>query len=147
MFIDKTKYSGKNYSFIFKLTRFFDISARADWTQEILLESFFTMFTNLAFEYYYSNTTISIFAIFDKICNLIKTDFEEAEYKKSKLSKWKMTTFKFIIKKNEWKSMKKYLEFLIKNLCYLQYGLDAEFWTENFIYNKLSNACPDLFAC
>lgn len=101
IFIDKTKYSGKNDGFIFKLTIFFDIYAKTDLIQEISLESLFTMLTNLVFDYYYSNTNISTFAMFNKICNLIQTYFEETEYKKCKLSKKNMTTSKSIIKKIE----------------------------------------------
>ena len=57
-----------------------------------------------------------------------------------------MTTLKSIIEKNQKKWIKEYLPILIKVLCYLQYGLDVELCTNKFIYNKLINACQDIFA-
>ena len=43
--------------------------------------------------------------------------------------------------------MQEYLQLLIKDLCHLQHGLDAELRTDKFIYNKLINACQDIPAC
>ena len=101
MYTDETKYSGENDSFTCKLTIFHDIGARADIPQKILLKAFLTMLTSLALDYYYSNTSISTAATFDKVCDSIRTYFEGAEYKKSVLSKWNMTTLKSSIDKNE----------------------------------------------
>ena len=35
----------------------------------------------------------------------------------------------------------------MKDLCHLQYGLDAKLYTDKFIYNKFINACQDIPAC
>lgn len=59
------------------------------------------MLTGLVLDHYYSNTSIITFTIFDKVCELIQIYFEEAEYKRNKLFKWDMITFKSIIKKNK----------------------------------------------
>ena len=147
MYTDKAKYNGENDSFAFKLTIFRDICARADVLQEILLKAFSTMLTSLALDYYYSNTSISIVATFDKVCESIGIYFEGAEYKRSVLSKWNMTALKSIIEKNEGKSMEECLQLLIKNLCHLQHRLDAKLRTDKFIYNKLINTCQDIPAC
>lgn len=48
-----------------------------------------------------------------------------------------MTILKSIIEKNEGNLMKKYLQLLIKDLYHLQYRLDVEFRTNQFIHNKL----------
>lgn len=69
--MDKTKYNSKNNSFVFKITTFCDICARADILEEILLKVFSTIFTGLALDYYYSNTSITTAAMFDKVCDLI----------------------------------------------------------------------------
>ena len=58
-----------------------------------------------------------------------------------------MTILKSIIKKNEGKLIEKCLQLFIKNLCHLQYKLDAKLHTDKFIYNKLINICRDIFAC
>lgn len=83
MYINKTKYSNKNNSFILQLTIFFDICTRIDISQEILLKAFFTILTGLVLNYYYSNTSRSIAVTFDKVCESIPIYFEEAKYKRS----------------------------------------------------------------
>lgn len=55
-----------------------------------------------------------------------------------------MTILKSIIEKIERKLMKKYLQFLIKDLCYLEYRLDAKFYNNKFIHNKLINVYQDI---
>lgn len=57
-----------------------------------------------------------------------------------------MTTLKSIMKKNERKSIEKCLQLFIKDLHYLQYGLDVELCTNKFIYNKLINTYQDISA-
>ena len=42
--------------------------------------------------------------------------------------------------------MEKCLQLLIKNLCHLQYGLDAKLRIDKFIHNKFINACQNIFA-
>ena len=105
------------------------------------------MLTDLALDYYYSNTSISTAATFDKVCELIQTYFEGAEYKRSVLSKWNITTLKSIIEKNKGKSMEECLQLLIKDLRHLQHGLYVELRTDKFIHNKLINICQDIPAC
>lgn len=51
-----------------------------------------------------------------------------------------MITLKFIIEKNEEKSIEKYLQLFIKDFCHLFYKLNVELCTNRFIYNKLINA-------
>lgn len=67
MFIDKAKYSSKNDSFTFNLKIFYVIYIKVDVPQKILLKIFLTMPTYLVLNYYYSNTSISITTIFDKV--------------------------------------------------------------------------------
>lgn len=147
MYTDEVKYSGKNDSFTFKLTIFYNICARADVPQEILLKAFSIMLTSLTLNYYYSNTRIITIAAFDKVYNSIQIYFKRVEYKRSVLSRQNMTTIKSIIEKNKKKSMQEYLQLLIKDFCHLQYRLDAELHTDKFIYNKLINDCQNISAC
>lgn len=67
------------------------------------------MLTVLVLNYYYSNTNISVAAIFDKVYELIQTYFEKAKYKRSILSNGNLTTLKSIIEKNEGKLMEECL--------------------------------------
>lgn len=78
---------------------------------------------------------------------MIQTYFERAEYRKSVLSRWNMTTLKSIIEKNERKLIEEYFQLFIKDLCHLHYGLDIEFPTNKFVHNKLINAYQDIPAC
>ena len=87
MYIDKAKYSGKNDSFLFKLTIFHDICDIANILQKIRLKAFPTRLTGLALNYYYLNSSISTSATFDKVCESIETYFEGVEYKRSVLLK------------------------------------------------------------
>ncbi len=48
---------------------------------------------------------------------------------------------------NEDKSIKKYLQLLIKNLSPLQHDLDRALCINQFIHNKLINAYQEIFAC
>jgi hypothetical protein len=48
---------------------------------------------------------------------------------------------------NEDKSMKECLQLLIKELRHLQHELETALRTNEFIHNKLINACQDVSAC
>ncbi len=48
---------------------------------------------------------------------------------------------------NEDKSMKECLQLLIKDLRHLQHDLDQTLRTNEFIHNKLINACQEISAC
>lgn len=87
IYIDKAKYNSKNNSFSFKFVIFYNICAKTDVSQEILLKTFPIMLTNLALNYYYLNISISITTTFDKVYELIQTYFKGVEYKRSILSK------------------------------------------------------------
>ena len=147
IYTDKIKYSGKNDSFVFKLTIFREIWVRADIPREILLKVFAIMLISLVLHYYYLNTSISIAATFDKVCESIRIYFEMTKYKKNILSKLNMTNLKFIIEKNKRKVIEESLQPLIKDLCCLQYGLDVEHRIDKIIYNKLINTYQDILAC
>lgn len=115
--------------------------------KRIYLWRFYWKLFSLYSPTYYLNTSISIVVMFDKVCELIQIYFKKIEYKRIVLSKWNMTTLKPIIEQNMRKLMKKYFQLLIKNICYLQYGLDAELYINKFIYNKLINLYQDIRAC
>ncbi len=48
---------------------------------------------------------------------------------------------------NENKSMNESLQLLIKKLRHLQHDLESTLWIDDFIYNKLINACQKISAC
>lgn len=71
------------------------------------------MFTDLVLNYYYSNISINTTTRFNKVCKLIQSYFEGAEYKKNILFKQNITIPKSIIEKNKKKLIEKYLQLLI----------------------------------
>jgi hypothetical protein len=87
LYTNEAKYSGENDSFSFKLTIFHDMCDRADVPQSAKLKAFSTMLKGLALDYYYSNMSTGTLIIFDKVCFSLRNYFEDAEYKRSILSK------------------------------------------------------------
>lgn len=150
MYTDEQKYSGENDSLVFKMTIFHDICTRADVPPEARLKAFPTMLKGLALDFYYSNVSISGTATtLDQVCYSIQAYFEGAEHKRSVLSRWNETTLKSTMSKteNDGKSMEVCLLLLIKDLRHLQFGLDPQLRSDEFIHNKLVNACQDIPAC
>ncbi len=122
---------------------------RADVPQSAKLKAFPTMLKGLALDYYYSNMSTDTLITFDEVCFSMRNYFEDAEYRRSILSKWNNLTLKSIMTKsgNEGKSIEECLQLLIKNLRHLQHDLNPELRSEKFIHNKLINACQDVSAC
>jgi hypothetical protein len=87
LYTNEAKYSDENDSFSFKLTIFHDMCDRADVLQSAKLKAFSTMLKDLTLDYYYSNMSIDILIIFDEVCFSMKNYFEDAEYRRSILSK------------------------------------------------------------
>lgn len=72
MYIRKSKYSGKNNSFTFKLAIFNNIYSRAIVPFKACIKVYSTILKSLALDYYYSNINITNLIInFDHICYLI----------------------------------------------------------------------------
>jgi hypothetical protein len=109
------------------------------------------MLKELAFDYYYANVISSKNAsfTFDDVCISMMNYFEDAEYKRSILNKWNNLILKWVINKteNEEKSMNKCLQLLIKELRHLQHDLESILRIDDFIHNKLINACQKISAC
>ena len=93
------------------------------------------MLHSIALDFYYKNKATYI--TFNNICNAIYNHFKGPEYKYKVLIKWNAIIFKIVMIKSEGKFIKDYLQLLLNNLYYLQYGLDANFCNNNFLYNKL----------
>jgi hypothetical protein len=87
LYTNETKYSDENDSFSFKLTIFHDMCDRADVSQSAKLKAFSTMLKDLTLDYYYSNMYTDTLIIFDEVCFSMRNYFEDAEYKRSILSK------------------------------------------------------------
>jgi hypothetical protein len=87
LYTNEVKYSDENDSFSFKLTIFHDMCDRADVSQSAKLKAFSTMLKGLTLDYYYSNMSSDILIIFDEVCFSLRNYFENAEYKRSILSK------------------------------------------------------------
>ena len=149
MYTDEAKYSGEDDSFAFKLSIFHDVCTRADIPPEAKLKAFPIMLKGLALDYYYSNMSTHGSPSFDQICRSIQNYFEGAEYRRSILARWNGISLKSVMAKteNEGKPMEECLQLLIKDLRHLQHGLDSNLRSENFIHNKLINACQDIPAC
>jgi hypothetical protein len=150
LYTDEAKYNEKNDNFSFKLIMFNDMCDRIDVLFEIKLKAFSTMLKRLALNYYYANVINSeISFTFDDVYILIMNYFEDAEYKRSILNKWNNLTLKSIMNKteNEEKSMNECLQLLIKELRHLQHNLESTLRIDDFIHNKLVNACQKISAC
>jgi hypothetical protein len=139
----------KNFSF--KLIMFNDMCNRLDVSSETKLKAFSTMLKELVFDYYYANVTRSKNAsfTFDDVCISMMNYFEDAEYKRSILNKWNNLTLKSVMNKteNEDKLMNECLQLLIKELRHLQHDLESILCINNFIHNKLIDACQKISAC
>jgi hypothetical protein len=131
------------------LTIFHDMCDRVNVSQSVKLKTFFIMFKDLAFDYYYSNMFINdmILIIFDEVCFSMRNYFEDAEYRRSFLFKWNNLILKSVMTSNESKSVEECLQLLIKQLRHLQHDLNSKLRSEKFIHNKLINACQDVFVC
>ncbi len=148
LYSEKAKYSGKNDNFSFKLTMFNDMCDRVDVSFEAKLKAFSTMLKELALDYYYANVISSKNAFtFDDVCISIMSYFEDAEYKRSILNKWNNITLRTMMSFNENKSMNECLQLLIKELRHLQHDLESTLRIDDFIHNKLVNACQKIPAC
>ncbi len=151
LYSDETKYSEKNDNFSFKLIMFNDMCDRVDVSFEAKLKAFSIMLKELAFDYYYANVASSKNAsfTFDDVCISIMSYFEDVEYKRSILNKWNNLTLKSVMNKteNEEKLMNECLQLLIKELRHLQHDLESILRIDDFIHNKLVNACQKISAC
>ncbi len=151
LYSDETKYSEENDNFSFKLIMFNNMCDQTDVSSETKLKAFSTMLKELVFDYYYANVISSKNAsfTFDDVCISMMNSFEDAEYKRNILNKWNNLTLKSVISKteNEEKSMSECLQLLIKELRHLQHDLESTFRIDDFIHNKLINACQKISAC
>ncbi len=110
------------------------------------------MLKELALNYYYANITSknkNHSITFDDVCASMMNYFEDAEYKRSILNKWNNLILKSIMKRTQYeeKSMNKCLQLLIKELRHLQHDLESTLRIDDFIHNKLINACQKISAC
>lgn len=97
------------------------------------------MLKKLTLDYYYSNISVTNAPMtFDNVCFSMRAYLKGAEYKKDFLLRWNETILRSVMAKseNKKKSMEEYLQLLIKNLRYLQHGLNIELQSDKFIYNK-----------
>ncbi len=150
LYSDEAKYNEKNDNFSFKLIMFNDMCDRIDVLFEAKLKAFLTMLKKLALNYYYANITSKDHSItFDDVCVSMMNYFEDAEYKRSILNKWNNLSLKSVMSKteNEEKSMNECLQLLIKELRHLQHDLQSILRIDDFIHNKLVNACQKISAC
>jgi hypothetical protein len=125
---------------------FNDMCDRIDVSFEVKLKAFFTMLKRLALNYYYAKMINKIknhSITFDDVCVSMMNYFENVEYKRSLLNKWNNLSLKSVMNRteNEEKSMNEYLQLLIKELRHLQHDLESILRIDDFIHNKLVNAC------
>ncbi len=130
---------------------FNDMCERIDVSFEAKLKAFFTMLKKLALNYYYANMTSknkNHSIPFDDVCVSMMNYFEDVEYKKSILNKWNDLSLKSVMNRaeNEEKSMNECLQLLIKKLRHLQHDLESILRIDDFIHNKLVNACQKISA-
>jgi len=93
------------------------------------------MLRSITLNFYYKNK--ATYTTFNSIYNTIRNYFKGPEYKRGVLTKWNAITLKTVIIKNEGKSIGDCLQLLLNDLRYLQYGLNANLYNDDFLYNKL----------
>ena len=93
------------------------------------------MLCGITLNFYYKNK--ATYTTFNSIYNAIYNYFKRPEYKRRVLIKWNAITLKIVIIKNKSKSIGDCLQLLLNNLRYLQHGLNANLYNNNFLYNKL----------
>ncbi len=86
LYTDETRYSEDNDSFSYKLTIFHNICRCAEVSDDVKLLTFLSMLKKLALNYYYSDMNNDSLT-FDQVCFLMINYFENAEYKRSILSR------------------------------------------------------------
>jgi len=97
------------------------------------------MLRSITLNFYYRNK--ATYTTFNSICNAIRNYFKGLKYKRRVLTKWNAITLKTVIIKSEGKSIEDCLQLLLNNLRYLQHGLNANLYNNDFLYNKLIIAC------
>jgi len=135
----ESKYSGEDDNFDRKLTIFNNFCNRVNIPQVVKIKAFLIILYGIAFNFYYKNKATYI--TFNSIYNTIYNYFKGLEYKRGVLIKWNAITLKTVIIKNEGKSIGDCLQLLLNNLRHLQYGLNANLYNNDFLYNKLIVAC------
>ena len=93
------------------------------------------MLYSITLDFYYKNKVTYI--TFNSIYNAIYNHFEGLEYKYKVLIKQNAMIFKTVMIKSKGKSIEDCLQLLLNNFRYLQYGLNANFYNDDFFYNKL----------
>ena len=93
------------------------------------------MLRSITFDFYYKNK--ATYTTFNSICNAVYNYFKGPEYKRGILIKWNAITLKIVIIKNKSKSIGDCLQLLLNDLRYLQYGLNANLYNDDFLHNKL----------
>ena len=106
------------------------------------------MLRGLALNHYYTNLKSNPLGVpFNKLCKAICNYFKGLEYKCNMLTQWNMTKLWTVIDKNTKKLTIECLQILIKDLWYLQHGLNAKLQTDDFLHNKLITACQEVEPC
>jgi hypothetical protein len=87
LYTNKSKYSGKNDNFNFKLTIFTDRCQKADIPKQEFSQAYSTMLRGLALDHYYTNLKSNPLGIpFDKLYEATRNYFEGPEYKRNILT-------------------------------------------------------------
>ncbi len=150
LYSDDAKYDGENDNFSFKLIMFNNMCDRVDVCLEIKMKVFSIMLKNSPLNYYYLNMTSNDHSItFNDVCISMMNYFEDAEYKRSILNKWNNLTLNSVMSKaeNKEKSLNECFQLLIQEIRHLQHDLESTLRIDNFIHNKLINACSKVSAC
>ena len=88
MYSNKTKYSDKNDSWIFKFIIFYDMCVKVEMSETTKLMTFPIMLKNFILDYYYFNIAVWRPALnFVQACVSINNYFENVEYKRNMMIK------------------------------------------------------------
>jgi hypothetical protein len=82
LYINKSKYSGNNDNFNFKLTIFTDLCQKANIPKQEFCQAYSTMLRGLALDHYYTNLKANPLSVsFKKLCKSTYNYFKGPEYR------------------------------------------------------------------
>ena len=87
LYTNKSKYSGKNDNFDFKLTIFINLCQKANIPKQEFSQAYSTILRSLALDHYYTNLKSNPLGVpFNKLCKATHNYFKGPEYRRDILT-------------------------------------------------------------
>ncbi|RKF65906.1 hypothetical protein OnM2_001033, partial [Erysiphe neolycopersici] len=137
------KYGGSDDRFDYKLSIFYDVCNRTQLSEWQWKSAIPIMLKSRALVFYYRTLLpkINTETPFQQIINNIRNNFEGESYKRLIQQQWRKVNIASIIEINPEKSLNEHLETMIETLQDLQLGLDSKYRDDDYLRDKLIQAC------